>query len=88
MPDKISHFELPASDADKSKKFYTKVDISPNDAQLWSNKGAILSDLKDYEEALKCYDKALEIDPNYAQAWFNKGVVLADLEKYRDALLC
>ena len=35
-----------------------------------------LYNLGKYEEAIKCYDKAIEIDPNYADAWNNKGLAL------------
>ena len=33
------------------------------DAVAWNNKGLALADLGRYEEAIICYDKALEIDP-------------------------
>ncbi len=35
-----------------------------------------------YEEALKCYDKALEINPKDACAWNNKGRALRKLNQY------
>lgn len=47
----------------------------PNYAQAWSSKGLAFHRLGKYEEATKCYDKALEIDPNYVTAWNNKGLV-------------
>ena len=39
-----------------------------------------------YEEAIGCYDKALEINPNYAGTWYNKGVALDELGRYKEAV--
>jgi len=55
--------------------------------QTWLNKGMSLVVLSRFEEAMQCFDKAIELNPNSAQAWFNKGVVLVNgYQKYRDAL--
>ena len=29
-----------------------------------------------YDQAIECYDKAIELDSNYKDAWNNKGIVL------------
>jgi tetratricopeptide (TPR) repeat protein len=52
------------------------------------NKGNILSGQKKHEEAIKCYDKALECDPEYSNAWNNKGYTLGRLRKYEAAIEC
>ena len=39
-----------------------------------------------YEEAIECYDKAIQINPNYSEAFNNKGLALGDLNKYEEAL--
>ena len=39
----------------------------------WSIKGFSLSTLGRNDEAIACYDRALEIDPRDARAWNNKG---------------
>lgn len=41
-----------------------------------------------YEDAVKCYNKAIEIDPKFTDALYNKGIVLEKLEKYSDAKKC
>ncbi|MBU7047058.1 MAG: tetratricopeptide repeat protein, partial [Theionarchaea archaeon] len=38
-----------------------------------------------HEEALACYEKALEIDDDAAD-WFNKGAALGHLHRYEDAV--
>jgi len=42
--------------------------LYPNCAQAWFNIGMILDDLKQHQEAIKCYERALMIDPNYQEA--------------------
>ena len=40
------------------------------------------------QEAIVCYDKALEINPSDAMAWNNKGIVLSNLGKEQEAIAC
>ncbi len=54
----------------------------------WSNKGISLYALGRNEEALHCFDRALEIDPRFAQAWSNKGISLAALGRNEEAPHC
>jgi tetratricopeptide (TPR) repeat protein len=51
---------------------------------IWKSKGEILYFLDRYEEAVICYDKALEIDPNYNSAYFYKGIAFQKLGKDDD----
>ena len=52
------------------------------------NKGNDLCKLGKYEEAIKCFDKAIEIDPKYVGAWYNKGFFLTRMEKIEEAIKC
>jgi tetratricopeptide (TPR) repeat protein len=45
-------------------------------AEDWYNKGLVDKVERRLEEAVQCYDKALEIDPKYVQAWYGKGDAL------------
>ncbi|MDQ3967043.1 MAG: tetratricopeptide repeat-containing serine protease family protein, partial [Thermoproteota archaeon] len=58
----------------------------PNYANAWYNKGLALDNLGKHQEAIACYDNALEIDPNCANPWNNKGNALANLSKYEEAI--
>ena len=59
-----------------------------DDSAAWHNKGNSLADLKRYEEAIGCYDKAIRIDPENYDAWSNKGNSLVILERYEEAIEC
>ncbi len=57
-------------------------------AIFWNNKGSTLDNLGKYDDAIYCYNKALELDPLYTDAWYNKGLALKNMEKYDDAIYC
>jgi tetratricopeptide (TPR) repeat protein len=40
-----------------------------------------------YEEAIACYDKALQTEPENAKAWFSRGAALVKLQKWEEALV-
>jgi tetratricopeptide (TPR) repeat protein len=61
------------------------IQIDPNDAITWYNKGVALDNLCRYDEAIKSYDRAIQIDPNYADPWYNKGVTLGKLGRSDEA---
>lgn len=46
---------------------------------IWSNKGTCLLALGRNNEALACFDKAVEVNPFYASGWFSKGVAEGNL---------
>ncbi len=48
--------------------------------------GLALSALGRQEEAIACYDRALEIDPRFVVAWRNKGDVLSTLGRKEEAV--
>jgi len=54
----------------------------------WISKGTIFTDQYNYEEALKCYDKAIEIDPHNSRAWYSRGMILNTKGKYEEAKKC
>ena len=54
----------------------------------WIRKGIFSFSLTKYEEALECFERAIEIDQKYAYAWINKGVSFYQLGKYNGALEC
>ena len=59
--------------------------LNPDFHEAWNSRGIALRDLGRYEEALACYDKAIEIKPDYF-VWDNRGDVLRNLGRYEEAL--
>ena len=66
--------------------FKLLVSRTPRDKRAWSNKGTLHDKLHDYDEAIRCYDKALAIDRYYAIALCNKGEALRNLRRFEEAL--
>jgi len=56
-----------------------------NRADAWHNKGVVLINLARYEEAIACFERAIELKPDYADAWHNKGVALDALGRQKEA---
>jgi tetratricopeptide (TPR) repeat protein len=54
--------------------------------KAYFNKAVSLHYLFRYEEALQCYDKAIEINPEFSFAYSNKGNVYKDLGKLDEAI--
>jgi tetratricopeptide (TPR) repeat protein len=54
----------------------------------WTNKGWTLGTLGKYQQAIDCFDKAIEITPNEVKALRGKASVLGRLEKYQQAIDC
>jgi len=51
-------------------------------------KAPLFGRLEKYNEAIECFEQALEIDPKYARAWYSKGLAFYNLEKYNEAIEC
>jgi len=68
-------------------KFYDSIiDIGPELAQAYNNRGLAYSKLSQYDKAIKDYDKALEIDPELTQAYYNRGNSYSKLNQYERAI--
>ena len=58
------------------------------DAHAWYNEGKALFVQKEYNEAIQCFNKAIELNPSYELAWNNKGTTLYMLKRYNEAIKC
>lgn len=58
------------------------------EARVWNKKGTALLLLGKYENAVQCFDQALQLDPNSILAWRSKGNSLKLLGRPKDAIPC
>ena len=61
---------------------------TPKCAELWGWKGYALHELGRDEEAIECYDIALEIDPNDVKTLYYKNYSLYKLRRHEEAIKC
>ncbi|QWD90900.1 tetratricopeptide repeat protein [Polynucleobacter sp. MWH-Braz-FAM2G] len=61
--------------------------LTPQNGVAYSNKGNILKELGQYEEALKNYDIAIQLMPGYAETYNNKANALQDLHRYEESII-
>jgi serine/threonine protein kinase/Tfp pilus assembly protein PilF len=67
--------------------FNRVLEMNPEDAQTWTNKGAVYCDeLHRADLALQCFDRAIDIDSKLPQAWASRGNALAFLDRRDEAL--
>jgi tetratricopeptide (TPR) repeat protein len=57
----------------KTKGMWQETTLEKMEVIVWNKKGVALSYLDRLEEALNCYNKALELDPQYVLAYVNKA---------------
>eukprot|EP01124_Arcella_intermedia_P025516 TRINITY_DN4573_c0_g1_i1.p1 TRINITY_DN4573_c0_g1~~TRINITY_DN4573_c0_g1_i1.p1 ORF type:complete len:509 (+),score=136.94 TRINITY_DN4573_c0_g1_i1:19-1545(+) len=54
----------------------------------YNNQGCFQKRRKDYQEALKCFQKAIEYNPYNQKAWNNQGLTYIAMEQYQEAIKC
>ena len=62
--------------------------LNPKDAAAHTNLGNSLSGKGQLNEAIVCYDRAIEADHSVTLAYLYKGGVFNRLERYNEALEC
>jgi tetratricopeptide (TPR) repeat protein len=60
----------------------------PDFACFWLHKGVALEGLNRTNDALTCYEKAIQIDPYNSEAWFNRGVALRKAGREQESDKC
>lgn len=74
--------------------FQKVVEIDPGLALGWFNLATALKDLGNLDDAIACYQQALELEPTYAEAhhglgvaWMKGGRILESQESFRKAIV-
>ena len=57
-------------------------------SEEYYKKGLSHAKIEDYEEAIKCFDKAVQLDPNNALAWISKANALIEFGNEEEARKC
>ena len=66
--------------------FSRALEIDPENAEAWYNKGNTLYNMEKYKEAIECYDKVIKIDPVDTTAWYNKALIYSLLKDRKNTL--
>jgi tetratricopeptide (TPR) repeat protein len=61
--------------------------LAPTDPTILNACGLCLVRMDRWEEAWRCYDKAVALKPDFGQAWFNRGYVLERMGEVKNAAL-
>ncbi len=59
--------------------------LEPADASTWVNLGAVFQALRQPDDALACYDRAIGLAPHLPQPWNNRSLLLSDAGRYAEA---
>ena len=62
------------------------IQIKPNFAEAYYNRGNAFLKLKKIESAIASYDKAIQIEPNSAEIYYHRSQALQQVGKLDDAL--
>ena len=74
-------------DFERAIEAYDKtIQLDPNSAEAYNNRGNVKGDLGQYEAAIADYDVAIDLNPDDANAYYNRGNVKSDLSQYEAAI--
>jgi tetratricopeptide (TPR) repeat protein len=72
---------------EESLQAYDKViQINPQNAVAWNNRGIDLGLLNKYDDALQSFVRATSINSSFAEAWFNLGIAYDFFGEYENAI--
>jgi serine/threonine protein kinase/Tfp pilus assembly protein PilF len=66
--------------------FDEAIKIQPDFYPAWYLRGLVLTENKQYTEALTSFDRVLKLEPKFLQVWAERGKVLAQLGEYSKAV--
>jgi len=61
--------------------------LNPNQFVAYANRAAALSELKRFDDSLKCYNKAITLDNSHAEIYYQRGMLHQRLGMYDKATL-
>jgi tetratricopeptide (TPR) repeat protein len=77
---------ISGNNTDAVKAFSMVIELNPQYAGAYNNKGIAYAKLGNYQQAIKDYNKAIELNPQDAKAYNNRGVAYDNLGNYQQAI--
>ena len=78
---------LQNKDFNSAKQLLQKaIKINSNHANAYNNLGIVFAELKERQNAIKCFENAIKIQPKNAPAFNNLGTEYKNLGKFKKAL--
>ena len=75
-----------SSPKDAIEDFSKAIDLDPDNAKAYYNRGTARAQLEMHEAALADFDKAIELDPASATVYCNRGAIKAKMKRLREAI--
>ena len=72
---------------EKISSYDRAIQLKPDMAEAYSNRGNAKGGLGRYEDAIIDYDKAIQLKPDMAEAYSNRGAAKGGLERHKDAII-
>ena len=80
-------YQEPLEESDEARIAYTRaLDLNPELASAYNNRGFIYNEMGKYEQALADYTQALALAPEYAKLYSNRGVTYTRMGEYKEAV--
>ena len=64
------------------------IELDPHDPYAWHYRAHVHFRKKEYDNAIRDFDKAIQIRFSFYDAWYGKGMVLDAKEQYEEAVKC
>ena len=82
----LARIEFQSGQFDQALKTIERALVDHSDrAEVWSNRGAVLAAMKEFQEAVISFDRALRLSPSFTGARFNRANALLELRRYGEA---
>ena len=62
------------------------LDINPNNDIVWQKLGNSYNRMHEWDEAINCYDKAIQLSPTVSEYYVSKGWLLKYMSKYDESI--
>jgi len=72
---------------DAEKAYSKAIELNPQDAYAYSNRGVIYDKLGNTQQAINDYNRAIELNPQLAYAYYNRGVTYGEIGNYQQAII-